>query len=138
MKKRHSQRVEERQLAESVEQVEEKLRKRAYELYELRDREDGRDLDDWLKAESEVSGNADRSSANRVSVSRNHPNGVATSLTHTRRMQEGQAAPSESLCCPCHDTNLPRLSAGFLSLQVINHLNCFFQLCVLAFPQRVS
>jgi len=27
---------------------------------ELRDREDGRDLDDWLKAESEVSGNADR------------------------------------------------------------------------------
>ena len=83
MKKRHSQRVEERQLAESVEQVEEKLRKRAYELYELRDREDGRDLDDWLKAESEVSGNADRSSANRVSVSRNHPNGVATSSPET-------------------------------------------------------
>jgi len=52
--------VKERQLAESVEQVEEKIRKRAYELYELRDREDGRDLDDWLKAESEVSGNADR------------------------------------------------------------------------------
>ena len=60
MKKRHPQRVEERQLAESVEQLEEKIRKRAYELYELRAREDGRDLDDWLKAESEVSGNADR------------------------------------------------------------------------------
>ena len=60
MKKRHPQRVEERQLAESVEQVEEKIRKRAYELYELRDKEDGRDLDDWLKAESELSGNADR------------------------------------------------------------------------------
>ena len=60
MKKRHPQRIEERQLAESVEQVEEKIRKRAYELYELRDREDRRDLDDWLKAESEVSGNADR------------------------------------------------------------------------------
>jgi hypothetical protein len=52
--------VEKRQLAESVEQVEEKIRKRAYELYELRGREDGLDLDDWLKAESEVSVSADR------------------------------------------------------------------------------
>ena len=60
MKKRHPQRVEKRQLAESVEQVEEKIRKRAYELYELRGREDGLDLDDWLKAESEVSVSADR------------------------------------------------------------------------------
>jgi hypothetical protein len=38
VKKPHPQRVEERQLAESVEQVEEKIRQRAYELYELRDR----------------------------------------------------------------------------------------------------
>jgi hypothetical protein len=60
VKKRHPQRVEKRQRAKSVEQVAEKIRKRAYELYELREREDGRDLDDWLKAESEVSGNADR------------------------------------------------------------------------------
>ena len=60
MKKRHPQRLEKRQLAESVEQLEEKIRRRAYELYELRDREDGRDLDDWFKAESELSGNADR------------------------------------------------------------------------------
>ncbi len=60
MKKRRPQRVEERQLTESVEQLEQQIRKRAYELYELRDREDGRDLDDWLKTESEVSGNADR------------------------------------------------------------------------------
>ncbi len=44
----------------SAEQVEETIRKRAYELYELRDREDERDLDDWLKAKSEVTGNADR------------------------------------------------------------------------------
>jgi len=60
VKERHLQRVEVRQLAESVEQAEGTIRKRAYELYGLRDREDGRDLDDRLKAESQVSGNADR------------------------------------------------------------------------------
>jgi len=33
----------------------EKIRERAYELYENRGREHGRDLDDWLKAEVEPS-----------------------------------------------------------------------------------
>jgi hypothetical protein len=80
VKKQHQQDVE---LVAPLDQLPDSIRKRAYELYELRDREDGRDLDDWLKAESEVSGNADRSSANRVSVSRNHPNGVATSSPET-------------------------------------------------------
>ena len=46
--------------AESPEQVQEKIRQRAYELYELRGKEDGHNLDDWLKAESEVIGNVDR------------------------------------------------------------------------------
>ncbi len=36
------------------EPTEEQIRQRAYELYELRGREDGHDLDDWLKAELEV------------------------------------------------------------------------------------
>jgi len=31
----------------------EKVRQRAYELYELRGREDGHELDDWLTAELE-------------------------------------------------------------------------------------
>lgn len=30
------------------------IRLRAYELYVLRGREDGHDLDDWLQAESEI------------------------------------------------------------------------------------
>ena len=60
MKKQHTTARGKRQVVESPEEVEEKIRKRAYELYELRGREDGRDLDDWLKAESEVSGSADR------------------------------------------------------------------------------
>ena len=30
------------------------IRQRAYELYEQRGREDGRDVDDWLRAEDEI------------------------------------------------------------------------------------
>lgn len=33
--------------------VEEQIRQRAYELYEERGREDGHELDDWLRAEGE-------------------------------------------------------------------------------------
>jgi hypothetical protein len=33
---------------------EEQIRLRAYELYEARGREDGRDVEDWLEAEAEI------------------------------------------------------------------------------------
>ena len=39
---------------ESNVEVRQKIRLRAYELYEQRGREDGQDVEDWLKAESEV------------------------------------------------------------------------------------
>ncbi len=35
-------------------QVEEAIRTRAYELYEERGRDDGHELEDWLRAEQEV------------------------------------------------------------------------------------
>jgi len=38
-------------------QIQGQIRQRAYEMYELRGREDGHDLDDWLIAESEVTRN---------------------------------------------------------------------------------
>jgi len=56
MKKRQNRKGEKQELAESAEQVREKIRKRAYEFFEVRGKEDGHDLDDWLKAESEVTG----------------------------------------------------------------------------------
>jgi hypothetical protein len=34
--------------------IDERIRRRAYEIYEQRDRIDGLDLDDWLQAESEI------------------------------------------------------------------------------------
>jgi hypothetical protein len=36
--------------------IEERIRRRAYELYEQRGRVDGKDLDDWLQAKAEVTG----------------------------------------------------------------------------------
>jgi hypothetical protein len=45
-------------LAESAEtpNIEEEIRKRAYELFEARGGEDGHELDDWLRAEEEIKG----------------------------------------------------------------------------------
>lgn len=42
---------------------EEQIRQRAYELYEARGRGEGHDLDDWLQAETEVTGVKTRTSA---------------------------------------------------------------------------
>lgn len=39
---------------ESAGEVQDQIRRRAYALYEERGRTDGHDLDDWLRAESEV------------------------------------------------------------------------------------
>ncbi len=44
-------------MVQSIEQLQERIRQRAYELYEQRGREDGRDFDDWVTAESEVTRN---------------------------------------------------------------------------------
>jgi hypothetical protein len=38
--------------------LEEEIRRRAYELYEERGRQHGRDIDDWVRAEAEVTGTA--------------------------------------------------------------------------------
>ena len=40
---------------ESQTELQEKIRWRAYELYEARGREDGHDTEDWLQAEGELS-----------------------------------------------------------------------------------
>jgi hypothetical protein len=36
--------------------IEEEIRKRAYELFEARGKEEGRELEDWLRAEQEING----------------------------------------------------------------------------------
>lgn len=40
--------------AEAENELQEQVRLRAYELYEQRGGEDGRELDDWLQAEAEI------------------------------------------------------------------------------------
>jgi hypothetical protein len=43
--------------------LEEEIRRRAYELYEEQGREDGQDLNDWLRAEAEIVQRKSRTSA---------------------------------------------------------------------------
>jgi hypothetical protein len=50
--------VETRASSEAPNDVLEQIARRAYELYEARGREDGHDLDDWLRAEAEITGEA--------------------------------------------------------------------------------
>ena len=38
--------------------LEEQIRSRVYQLYEARSRKDGNDLEDWLQAEIDITGNA--------------------------------------------------------------------------------
>ena len=45
---------ETRAAAPQSEPVEEQIRRRAYEFYEARGREDGHDLEDWQRAEAEI------------------------------------------------------------------------------------
>jgi len=42
------------QITQSTSELQEQIRRRAYELYEQRGRDDGHELDDWLRAESEL------------------------------------------------------------------------------------
>ena len=41
-------------VAQVTEDPKERIRQRAYELYEAREWQDGHELDDWLQAESEA------------------------------------------------------------------------------------
>ncbi len=41
-------------VAQVTEELNERIRQRAYELYEAREREDGHEFEDWLQAEGEV------------------------------------------------------------------------------------
>ena len=44
-------------------ELEHQIRLRAQELYEARGREDGHELDDWLRAEAEITGKKSRTAA---------------------------------------------------------------------------
>ena len=51
------------QTTESASELQEQVRRRAYELYEQRGRNDGHDLNDWLQAELEMTQQTSKSIA---------------------------------------------------------------------------
>jgi len=60
-------------VATDPEGLEREIRRRAYEIYEERGREDGHDLDDWLRAEAEITGTTAETAAGLISQSTYHP-----------------------------------------------------------------
>jgi hypothetical protein len=65
---------------ESASALDEQIRRRAYDLYQQRGREDGRDTDDWLQAEAELAREKSQSRAARpVKKSRKAPSTVTAS-----------------------------------------------------------
>ena len=44
-------------------ELEHQIRERAFELYEARGRGDGHDVEDWLEAEAEITGKAEKAAA---------------------------------------------------------------------------
>ena len=48
---------------ESHPNLEEEIRRRAYQIYEKRGQEDGRDVEDWLRAEAEITGTSVKAAA---------------------------------------------------------------------------
>ncbi len=50
-------------LESDLAKLDEKVRRRAYDLYEQRGRRNGYELDDWLQAEAEVTGKKSKTSA---------------------------------------------------------------------------
>ncbi len=49
--------------AKGVQNLQEEIRRRAYEFYEQRGRESGHELEDWLRAEEEVTRDTRRRTA---------------------------------------------------------------------------
>jgi Protein of unknown function (DUF2934) len=58
MTAKKSKNTSEAAISEPRPNLEESIRRRAYELYEQRGREDGHDVDDWVRAEAEVTHSA--------------------------------------------------------------------------------
>ncbi len=56
--KKHKTTVREKRGSLTCRALRKRIRERAYELYELRGKHHGHEIDDWLKAESEVTGGA--------------------------------------------------------------------------------
>ena len=52
-----------RSVSGGTQDVAEDIRRRAYELYEQRGRQDGHDVEDWVRAEEEVTRNRRRTAA---------------------------------------------------------------------------
>jgi hypothetical protein len=73
---------------ESTVDVDVRIRCRAYELYERRGREDGREIEDWLQAEAELAGESAKPLAGAVAIAARKPPVANTGKTTAKRVKK--------------------------------------------------
>ncbi|HEY7558582.1 MAG TPA: DUF2934 domain-containing protein [Candidatus Binatia bacterium] len=77
---------------ESAVDLEERIRRRAFELYERRSREDGHDTEDWLQAEAELASERTERLAGEA-VRKNHkPPVTSTGKTKTKQVKKSRSS----------------------------------------------
>ena len=68
--------------------LEVRIRCRAYELYERRGREDGREIEDWLQAEAEVANERAKPLAGVTVKAARKPPGTSTGKTKAKQVKK--------------------------------------------------
>ena len=74
--------------AESASDLEVRIRYRAYELYEQRGRADGRDIEDWLQAETELASPRAKLLAGEVVKAARKPPVMSTGKSKAKRVKK--------------------------------------------------
>jgi hypothetical protein len=77
--------------------LEVRIRCRAYEFYERRGREDGREIEDWLQAEAELLSERTKPLAGMTAKAAREPPATSTSKTTVKRVRKPRSpAPTKT------------------------------------------
>ena len=76
---------------ESTVDVEVRIRCRAYELYERRGREDGREIEDWLQAEAELASESAKPLAGAAAIAARKPPVASTGKTKATQVKKSRS-----------------------------------------------
>ena len=77
---------------ESTVDLEEQIRRRAYELYERRGREDGHETEDWLEAEAELAREINMRLAGQTVKRNRQPPVTSTGKTKAKQVKKSRSS----------------------------------------------
>lgn len=76
---------------ESAVDLEEQIRRRAYDLYEQRGREDGHDIEDWLQAEAELANERTKLLAGAAVKKNRKPTATSAGKTKAKQVKKSRS-----------------------------------------------